>query len=157
VDDVLPLAPAHRLPFRPVELEGHERIFLDYLATGVCVDGHPVEHLRDRLRRVGVLSSADLPDARDGDPVLVAGLVVARQHPQTANGTVFLLLEDEHGHINVIVPRSLYQEARETVNYSAFLLVRGKFEREGRVLNVVAKQFKRLESPVLVHSSHDFH
>ena len=49
--DLLPLAPARRLPFNPEELQGQERIFLDYLATGICAVGHPMEHLRTRLQR----------------------------------------------------------------------------------------------------------
>ena len=154
--DTLPLAPAHRLPFRARELEGAERIFLDYLATGISVAGHPVQHLRPRLRRLGALSSADLPRERAGSHVLVAGLVVARQHPSTAKGTVFVLLEDEWGFINVIVPSALFQENRETVKHSPFLLVEGKFERQGPVLNVVGRRFKRMEVGALAHASRDF-
>jgi error-prone DNA polymerase len=154
--DTLPLAPARRLPFRPEELEGAERVFLDYLATGICVDAHPVEHLRPRLGRVGVCSSAELAGADEGQSVLVAGLVIARQHPATAKGTVFLLLEDEHGFVNVVVPATLYQSNRETVKFSPFLLVEGRFEREGPVLNVVGRRFRRLDAPALAHRSHDF-
>jgi error-prone DNA polymerase len=154
--NVLPLAPAHRLPFRPRELQGPERIFLDYLATGICVDGHPMEHLRARLRAAGIRSSEELQRTRVGERVLVAGLVVARQHPATAKGTVFLLLEDEAGFINVIVPDKLYQENRETVKFSPFLLVEGRFERNASVLNVVGQRFRRLEAPALQVTTHDF-
>jgi error-prone DNA polymerase len=154
--DTLPLAPAHRLPFHARELEGAERIFLDYLATGVSTAGHPVQHLRPRLQRLGAHSSADLPRAQPGTHVLVAGLVVARQHPSTAKGTVFVLLEDEWGFINVIVPAPLFQENKETVKHSPFLLVEGRFERQGTVLNVVGRHFKRMEAGPLAHVSHDF-
>jgi error-prone DNA polymerase len=143
--DLLPLAPAARvLPFNPRELEGEERIFLDYLATGICVDGHPMEHLRARLGAAGVVSSGELAVQRSGDRVLVAGLVVARQHPATANGTVFVLLEDEFGFINVIVPRTMYQQNREVVKHSPFLLIEGKFQREDAVLNVIGSRFREL-------------
>ncbi|HEX8454723.1 MAG TPA: error-prone DNA polymerase [Longimicrobium sp.] len=154
--DTLPLAPAHRLPFRARELEGSERIFLDYLATGVSVAGHPVQHLRPRLNRIGAHSSADLHRARPGTHVLVAGLVVARQHPSTSKGTVFVLLEDEWGFINVIVPPALFLEHKEVVKHSPFLLVEGKFEQQGPVLNVVGRRFKRMEAGALAHTSHDF-
>jgi error-prone DNA polymerase len=143
--DVLPLAPAHVLPFDPRELEGEERIFLDYLATGICVDGHPMEHMRARLDALGVASSRDLPDFHRGERITVSGLVVARQHPATANGTVFVLLEDEFGYINVIVPRVLYQENREVVRHAPFLAVEGRFEREDAVLNVVGRRFRELQ------------
>jgi error-prone DNA polymerase len=142
--DVLPLAPAHTLEFEPQELEGAERIFLDYLATGICVDGHPMEHMRARLNELGVASSADLPHYASGERILVSGLVVARQHPATAKGTVFVLLEDEFGYMNVIVPRQLYQEHREVVRHAPFLAVEGRFEREDMVMNIVGRRFREL-------------
>lgn len=161
--DLLPLAPATRvLPFSPRELEGEERIFLDYLATGICTDGHPMEHLRARLDAAGVASSRQLLDYDDGDRILVAGLVVARQHPSTAKGTVFVLLEDEFGYINVIVPRRMYQENHEVVKHSPFLLIEGKFEREEAVLSVVGWRFRTLKvgrpaREKVNYRSRDFH
>lgn len=154
--DLYPLAPARRLPFHPEELEGEEQIFLDYLATGICVRGHPMEHLRARLQDAGVASSRELAETDEGAWVVTAGLVIARQHPATANGTVFLLLEDEFGYINVVVPRTLYQKNRETVRFSPFLVVEGRFEKEQSVLNVVGRKFRRLETRSLTHRSRDF-
>ena len=155
--DLLPLAPARKLPFDPMELEGSERIFLDYLATGICTDGHPIEHLRERLRSAGVCSSAELEECTDGESVVVAGLVVARQHPSTSKGTVFLLLEDERGLVNIVVPAKLYEKNREVVKYSPFLLIEGRFEREGAVVNVVGFRFRQLRMPTVAYRSHDFH
>jgi error-prone DNA polymerase len=142
--DVLPLAPAHMLAFEPAELDGPERIFLDYLATGICVDGHPMEHMRARLNDLGVASSADLEHHAAGERIVVSGLVVARQHPATAKGTVFVLLEDEFGYMNVIVPRQLYQENREVVRHAPFLAIEGRFEREDMVMNIVGRRFREL-------------
>ena len=182
--DLLPLAPAHRdggrgraggvggngrsggadaagtpygpLPFDPRELEGDELIFLDYVATGISTRGHPMRHLRARLEAAGVVDSRGLERLEDGERCVVAGLVVARQHPATAKGTVFVLLEDEHGFINVIVPARLYERNREAVNYSPFLLVEGIFERDGRVMNIVGRRFRRLDARPIVHRSRDF-
>jgi error-prone DNA polymerase len=145
IGDILPLAPAHLLPFDPLELEGEERIFLDYLATGICVDGHPMEHMRARLDALGVASSRDLQHYASGERIVISGLVVARQHPATAKGTVFVLLEDEFGYMNVIVPRQLYQENREVVRHAQFLAVEGRFEREDAVMNVVGRRFRELK------------
>jgi error-prone DNA polymerase len=142
--DTLPLAPARHLPFQMEELEGHERIFLDYLATGICVDGHPMEHIRTRLREYGVTGSAGFAELDDGAPVVVAGLVVVRQHPQTARGTVFILIEDEHGFLNLIVPPPVYDRYREIIHSAPFLLVQGRFERDERVENIVAERFREL-------------
>jgi len=171
VGDALPLAPAWRgrgvegalvgsdagpLPFDPRELEGEELIFLDYLATGISTRGHPMEHLRRRLEAAGVVGSRGLESLADGELCVVAGLAVARQHPVTAKGTVFLLLEDEAGFINVIVPPRVYERSREVVNHSAFLVVEGRFERDDRVLNVVARRFRRLDVRPIRHRSRDF-
>ena len=143
--DVLPLAPARHLPFDVEEMDEEELIFLDYLATGITVTGHPMEHIRARLDAHGVSSSADLPEIPDRSPILVSGLVVARQHPATANGTVFILLEDEHGFINIIVPPPVYAAYREVIHHAPFLLIQGRFEREDRVMNVVASRFRELK------------
>jgi error-prone DNA polymerase len=155
--DGLPLAPARHLPFDVRELEGEELVFLDYLATGVCVHGHPMEHLRAPLEAAGVVGSPGLDAVPDGGVVVVAGLVVARQHPQTAKGTVFVLLEDEGGFINVIVPARMFEENRETVTFSPFLLVEGKLERDERVVNVVGRRFHRLKVREVAARSRDFH
>ncbi len=142
--DALPLAPARSLPFDPRELEGDELIFLDYLATGISVRGHPMEHVRARLDAAGVVSSARLDECADGARVVVAGLVVARQHPATSKGTVFVLLEDEWGYLNIIVPARTYERNRETVKFAPFLVVEGALERDGRALTVVGRRFREL-------------
>jgi error-prone DNA polymerase len=177
--DVLPLAPARlsaSLPFDPRELEGEELIFLDYLATGISVRGHPLEHMRPRLAAAGATSSAELETAPEGGRVVVAGLVVARQHPETARGTVFLLLEDEFGFLNVIVPAPVYEANREVIRFAPFLVVEGRVERDSRSLNrsarspqrseeegafgginVVGRRFRELQVRPIAYRSHDFH
>jgi error-prone DNA polymerase len=158
--DLLPLAPARVLPFEPRELEGEELVFLDYLATGICVDGHPMEYVRERMIAAGIASSRDMEDDHvHGDTIIVAGLVVARQHPATAKGTVFLLLEDEFGFLNIIINREVFARNQEVVKYSPFLVIEGRFEREDRVMNVIARRFRRLQvGPQDVgYRSRDFH
>lgn len=159
--DLLPLAPARTLPFDPEELEDEELIFLDYLATGICVDGHPMECVRPRLDAAGIASSRDLAEHANGERIVVAGLVVARQHPETANGTVFVLLEDEWGFINVIVPAKLFAQNREVVKSAPFLVVEGRFEREDAAMNVVGWRFRGLpmrkpRSERIAYRSKDF-
>ena len=151
-----PSGAAGPLPFDPRELEGDELIFLDYLATGISTRGHPMRHLRTRLEAAGVIDSRGLERLEDGARCVVAGLAVARQHPMTAKGTVFVLLEDEHGFINVIVPARLFERNREVVSHSPFLLVEGTFERDGRVRNIVGRRFRRLDARPIAHRSRDF-
>jgi error-prone DNA polymerase len=158
--DLLPLAPARVLPFEPRELEGEELIFLDYLATGISTHGHPLEHLRSRLAAAGVVPSHELASVYSGERIVVAGLVVARQHPETAKGTVFVLLEDEWGYINVIVPRETYAKNREIVKFSPFLVVEGRFEKEDRIMNVIGFRFRELRPGTkqqVRYRSRDFH
>ncbi|MEO6865324.1 MAG: error-prone DNA polymerase [Gemmatimonadaceae bacterium] len=156
VGDNLPLAPAHQLSYEPRELDERELIFLDYAATGICITGHPMEHLRERLNGAGVIGSCDLQNLRDGQRVLVAGLVTVRQRPESAKGTLFILLEDEWGFINVIVSRTLVERYGDIVKFAPFLVVEGKFERDGGVTNIVGRKFKELNGGQLVHGSHDF-
>jgi error-prone DNA polymerase len=155
--DVLPLAPARTdLPYNPEELEGRDRVYLDYWATGISVEGHPMQFRRAKLREAGFRSVVDLMTCRSGQTVRVAGLVVARQQPSTAGGTIFLLLEDEYGWINVVVSAEMVEENRETVKHSPFLAVEGRLEHNGPVINVVGKRFRALRTARLAAASRDF-
>ena len=131
-------------------------VALDYASVGISLQGHPMEEVRDRLRAAGALDSRELLRARNGKEVLVGGLVTIRQRPSTAKGTVFLLLEDEHGFVNVVVPQRLVEPNTEVVRFATFILVLGRLEREGGVINVVGRRFRELETRPLTHSSRDF-
>ena len=156
--DLLPLAPAQRLPFNPHELNDEEMVFLDYIATGISVNGHPMQFLRERLDAAGVASSRSMQtDYADGDTIIVAGLIVARQHPETAKGTVFLLLEDEFGYMNVVVSKAMFEKYRETIKFSTFLVIEGRFEREDQVMNVIGRRFRELKTAKIIARSRDFH
>jgi error-prone DNA polymerase len=154
--DSLPFAPATREMHSPRGLSETELIYLDYFAVGVSVNGHPMHHMRPRLRRAGVVDSQGMQKLRGGEPILVAGLVTIRQRPASANGTIFLLLEDEWGFINVVVPNFLVDEFSEVVKFATFVLVQGRFEKDGNVLNVVGKRFKELEVKRLEHQARSF-
>ena len=88
-----------------------------------------------------VTSSAGSRTARR---VEVAGLAVARQRPSTANGIVFMLLEDEHGQMNLIIPPPVYEAHRAIVRGEPLLLARGRFERVGRNENVLVDELESL-------------
>src|SRR6266536_3994618 len=107
----------------------------DSRTTRLSVGIHPLELLRPHLPE-GVLSSAQLERCRDGRRVGVAGMAVARQRPSTAKGVGFLLLEDEQGQVNLIVPPQVYERFRPLVRGEPLLLARGTFERLGRNRNV---------------------
>jgi error-prone DNA polymerase len=154
--DTMPLAPAHETALDTRPMSRHRRILLDYFATGFCLDGHPMEALRRKLDRLGVHESRSILDVPDRESVLVSGLVIARQRPQTANGTVFLLLEDEHGHINVIVPKTIAGKDREAVKHAMVIVVLGRAERNGPVLQIVGSRFQAMQVEGLTYNSRDF-
>ena len=114
----------------------------DYGLTGVSVGPHPLELLRPHLP-AETLSSRELAE-RPGGEVAVAGLAVARQRPATANGVVFMLLEDEVGQVNLIVPPPVYEQHRVLVRSEPLVLARGKLERSGRNLNVLVRTLESL-------------
>jgi error-prone DNA polymerase len=157
VGDSLPLAPARQASYDPRPLTRDELIFLDYFSVGISVSGHPMEHLREKLRSQGVLDSRQLEKLRGGESIVTAGLVTIRQQPQSAKGTVFLLMEDEFGFINVIVSKKMVEKYSEVVRFSTFVAVKGRFERDGGVRNVIGLNFRELEVKQIVHASRDFH
>ncbi|HEU4701362.1 MAG TPA: OB-fold nucleic acid binding domain-containing protein, partial [Conexibacter sp.] len=124
-------------------------LLADYDATGLTARSHPLAQLRPALRR-GVAASRDLPRIDHGRRVQVAGMVVARQRPGTASGVVFMLLEDEHGTINLIVPPKLYERSRLTVRTEPLVLAAGRLERHpaaGGGINVLVERIDPLHAP----------
>ncbi|HEV8602942.1 MAG TPA: error-prone DNA polymerase [Gaiellaceae bacterium] len=138
----LPLDPTAETPELPEPSEW-ERMLAHYRQTSLSVDVHPLELLRPHLPE-GVLSSHDLCQAPDRARVAVAGMAVARQRPATANGVVFMLLEDEFGQINLIVPPPVYERHRAIVRGEPLILAHGTFERVERNQNVVVRKLETL-------------
>jgi error-prone DNA polymerase len=130
------------------ELNAWERLVADYGSTKVTLREHPLELMRPDLPET-IVTSAALEHLRDGSRVGLAGLVVARQRPATAKGVTFMLLEDELGTFNVIVPPPVHDSCRLAVRAEPFVLIEGKLERRSGVINVVAHRVKRLERPDL--------
>jgi error-prone DNA polymerase len=95
------------------------------------------------------VTSADLLRLPNGSGVLIAGMTVARQRPATANGVVFMLLEDEWGMTNVVVLPPVYERHRLLVRTAGFVSVAGKLERREGVVNIVAERISELERPGL--------
>jgi error-prone DNA polymerase len=157
VGDTLPLAPSRPTAHDPRPLTRTQTVFQDYFATGLSLTGHPVEHLRPRLAQAGAIDSRELLATRHGERVLVGGLVVTRQRPESAEGVMFVLLEDEHGFLNAIVRREVEQAHRETVRHAPFLLIQGKIQRDGPVIQVLAERLKPIRPrAALAFRSRDF-
>jgi len=138
----LPLDPTAETPALR-EHTAWERMLADYRTTTLSVGVHPLELLRPHLPEQ-TLSSRELEEERAGRVVAVAGMAVARQRPATANGVVFMLLEDEFGQVNLIVPPQVYERFRALVRAEPLLLARGRFERYGRNRNVLVHELVSL-------------
>jgi error-prone DNA polymerase len=125
------------------DLTRWERMLADYKHTGMSVGTHPLALLRPHLPPK-TLSSAELHEQRHGQHVAVAGMTIARQRPSTANGIVFMLLEDEHGQVNLIVQPHVYERHRATVRAEPLVLARGRYERVGENRNVLVSELESL-------------
>jgi error-prone DNA polymerase len=154
--DVLPLAPAAAGFHDPVPLDREQLVFMDYHAVGMSIYGHPMESVREKLVAGGAIDSKQLETMPNRRVVTVGGLVTVRQRPATAGGTIFLLLEDEHGYVNVVVPQPLVGPNEEVVKRAPFVLVHGRVENDGASISVVGRRFKALEVGALTHRAHEF-
>jgi error-prone DNA polymerase len=142
----LGLARAPRLP----KLGRWQQLIADYATSGVTVADHAIAILRRRLclpgrDAVSLATSAQLPRLPSGCAVTIAGLVIARQRPGTAKGTMFLLFEDEWGTVNLIVSAAVYERHRHLARAEPLLLARGRLERAEGVINVIVRELAPLE------------
>ncbi len=148
--DALPLLTPHMseelfpeqtiaLPAMPLS----EQVVEDYVATGLSLKEHPVHFFRDRLSALGVVRNSLLrsDDFSPDSNVTVAGLVLVRQRPGTSKGVIFMTLEDETDIANIIVWPKVFAANRRIVMTSRFLAVRGRLQRAGLVIHVVAASF----------------
>jgi error-prone DNA polymerase len=116
-----------------------EQMANEYAIMGLSPRYHPLGLLRPRLPRA-IRSTVDIASIPDGTRIQVAGLIVCRQRPGTAKGITFLLMEDEHGLINIIVYPDLYQENRHVVRGDPFLVVEGILHHRANTTNLLAER-----------------
>ncbi len=142
-DELFPEA-AVALPAMPLS----EHVVEDYVATGLSLKAHPVRFFRDRLTALGAVRNAALRSEtlRQDSWVTVAGLVLVRQRPGTSKGVIFMTLEDETDIANIIVWPKVFEKNRRVVMTARFLAVRGRLQRAGLVIHVVAESFVDLST-----------
>ncbi len=122
-----------------------EKVAADYRDTGVAPNLHAVELFRERLASRGVITVADAARLRDRSQIRLAGLAVSVQHPMTAKNFVFIALEDETGMINVTLRPQVYQAHRALLHRHPLLVIDGRLQVEGAVLNVVAQRLRSVD------------
>ena len=135
----LPPTPAPELP----ALTERERLGDSYAVLSLDARRQVISLFRPALERLGAVTNASLADRGPG-PVKLGGLVVTRQHPMTAKGTVFLALEDETGMVNVTLWPDVWARMRGVVRRHALLYVEGMLQRDANVVNVVAREVRPL-------------
>jgi error-prone DNA polymerase len=165
---LLKAVPTHEAALALPDTPEGENILFDYRATGLTLRRHPLALLRTRLAEKGLLNAGQLDALPDGEEVAACGIVVLRQQPSTAKGTIFMTLEDETGSVNVIVWKSLRQAQRAEVLHARLLAVHGIWQRSeeegaqlgfGVVRNLIAHRLEDL-TPLLGRlgtESRDFH
>ncbi len=135
-----PAEPAVALP----EMAPGEEVAHDYAALRLSLKAHPLALLRDRLERERVTRAAELAEMKDGARVTVCGLAIVRQRPGTASGVIFVTLEDETGIANLVVWPHVFERFRREVMGARLVRVRGRLQREGIVIHVVADRLDDL-------------
>jgi error-prone DNA polymerase len=143
--DDLPLLKA--LSFRATEPDAHlppmplgEHVVEDYRHLSLSLKAHPVAFLRDRLAAKKILRAEELSHVASGQRVTVAGLVLVRQRPGSANGVIFLTMEDETGIANAIIWPKVFERVRPIVLGARFIAITGKVQSESGVIHVVAER-----------------
>ena len=139
------------------QMTSEERLIADYHGTGLTVGPHPMLYRREEMNRMRVVRAIDLCRLKHGQFTRIAGCVIARQRPGTANGFIFLSLEDETGISNAIIMPDLYDQNRLLVIHERFLLIEGILQNVENVISVKALRVSRLEITDAVTRSHDFH
>ncbi|MDX2427648.1 MAG: error-prone DNA polymerase [Xanthomonadales bacterium] len=112
----------------------------DYAATGLTLGRHPVALIRNVLRQRRVRTAQQLLQLEHGTHTRACGLITMRQRPMTANGTIFLTLEDETGHVNVVIWQRLWESQRSTILNASLIAVDGVMESDGEVYHLIARR-----------------
>ena len=120
-------------------LRDEELVTEDYSAFGLSLRNHPMAFMRGALRAKGMVTAAELKNLPDGRHVKIAGLVLFRQRPATAKGTIFITVEDETGAANLIVWPKIAAQYRRAVFGAKVLLCEGVLQKENDVIHVVSR------------------
>jgi error-prone DNA polymerase len=140
-----------------LQMTPEERLVADFRGTGITVGAHPMAFHRPQMKKHGVRSAVELRDLPHGSHVRIAGGVIARQRPGTANGFVFLSIEDETGIANAIITPQLFDRYHLLVVHQQFLVIDGELQNQEGVVSVKAARIRPLKVTRAKSASHDFH
>lgn len=136
-----------------------EEVAWDYLTSFHSTAAHPLEPYRGWLEERGYPRAGDVRRMEQGARLSVIGMVICRQRPDTAGGTVFMTLEDETGFVNLIIWRSRFEQLRTVLLTGSFLGVRGVVQNAEGVVHVLVEDawHARLPHHAVASGSRDFH
>jgi len=126
------------LPLMPLS----EHVVNDYRTLRLSLKAHPMSFLRTRVAASRILSCADLKQTRDGARVSVAGVVLVRQRPGSAQGVVFMTIEDETGIANSVIWPKVLERMRKVVMGARLVVVHGRVQRHEDIIHVVAERLE---------------
>lgn len=136
----LPETPGMRLP----PMSAVDEMQADFQTIGLTVHAHPMALVRELMREKKIAGYKEVQATPSGEKIRVGGMVVTRQRPGTASGVVFITLEDEDGHINLVVFTHVYDKYRDLARDGVMLIAEGKLERTGLVVNIITERFDEL-------------
>jgi error-prone DNA polymerase len=142
-------------PLNRMDIE--ERLVADFHGTGMTVGPHPMAYRRQQLRQIGIVSARELRQLPNNKRAVAAGAVITRQRPGTAKGLIFLTLEDETGHANIIVKPEVYSADPMVVLHERFVRVQGQVQNQDGIVHLRAHKILPLAVSAAGVSSHDFH
>jgi error-prone DNA polymerase len=142
-------------PLHPMQVE--ERLVADFHGTGVTTGPHPMAYRREQLRQMGIVSAGELRKLPHNKFAVAAGCVITRQRPGTAKGLIFLTLEDETGHSNIVVMPDVYSADPMVVLHERFVQVQGRVQNQDGVVHLRAERISPLSISAAATQSHDFH
>lgn len=139
------------------QMDTEERLIADYHGTGMTIGPHPIAYRRQELRQMGIVSASELRKLPHNRPAIAAGCVITRQRPGTAKGLIFLTLEDETGHANIIVMPDVYRADSMAVLHERFVRVEGRVQNQDGIVHLKAERVLPLSVSAAETQSHDFH
>lgn len=133
-------------------MEGLQLVETDLRKTGISIGKHPMAFVREEMTRRGILSARESINLKKGQVVSVAGAVIIRQRPMTANNVVFITLEDETGHSNFVVMPDVFEKYRAVINQNDYLIIRGIFEERGMLKSIHFEPIYSFTTEVVSHN-----
>jgi error-prone DNA polymerase len=142
--DTVPAEPDPEPEVALAQMTAGRQVVEDYRSVGLSLRRHPVSFLRQDLAAHRIVRCADLPTIRDGRRVEVAGIILVRQRPGSARGVLFVTIEDETGHANLILWPKVFEAQRSLVLTASMIACHGKLQKEGEVIHVIAEHLTDL-------------